>query len=133
LITDVTQGSYVSSHEIVLKHPESLLFDLYYDDYELVNPIGSHRKKHKQGVFYFQLLNIPPEFRSKLSTIQLVGCAKSSDLKQFGFDKLLSDFKDGLRKLYDGCTLTVCGTPKVYHGVLVYVLDDTSAAQIFDS
>jgi hypothetical protein len=65
LVTDVKHGSYVSSHELVKNHPDSLLFDLYYDDYELVNPIGSHRKKHKQAVFYFQLLNIPPEYRGK--------------------------------------------------------------------
>jgi hypothetical protein len=63
-VTDVSCGSYVSSHEIVLKHPDTLLFHVYYDDYEIANPIGSHRKKHKQGVFYWQLLNIPPKYCS---------------------------------------------------------------------
>ena len=130
LVTDVAQGSYLSSHELVVNNRDVLLFSLYYDDYELVNPIGSHRKKHKQAVFYFQLLNIPPEFCGKLATIQLVACAKSNDIKQFGFDRLLSDFVDGLQKLYDGYTFTVCGSPKLCHGLLVYVLGDTLAAQM---
>jgi hypothetical protein len=39
----LSSGSYVSNHELVLKHPDTLLFDLYYDDYEIANPIGSHR------------------------------------------------------------------------------------------
>ena len=81
-------------------------------------------------MFYFQLLNIPPDFRSKLSAIQLVACAKSTDVKEFGFKKLLADFIIGLQKLYNGCTLTVCGSTKLYHGLLVYVLGDTLAAQM---
>lgn len=28
------------------------LFCLYHDDFEIVNPIGSHRKKHKISIFY---------------------------------------------------------------------------------
>jgi hypothetical protein len=129
-VTDMSSGSYVSNHELVLKNPDTLLFDLYYDDYEISNPIGSHRKKHKQGLFYWQLLNIPPEYRSRLSSIQLLACAKSLDIKKFGLKHLSSDFIISLQKLYSGTELTVNGTTRKYHGLLVGVLGDTLAAQM---
>jgi hypothetical protein len=129
-IQDVSQGSYVSSHDFVQTHRNALLFCLYYDDYEVVNPIGTHRKKHKQSVFYFQLLNLPPEFRSRLSSIQLIACAKSGDVKEFGVENLLCDFVKGLQKLYEGVLLNVAGSEKLCHGLLAYVVGDTLAAQM---
>lgn len=76
----------------------------------------------------FQLLNIPPEYRSKLSTIQLVTCSKSRDVKQFGLQHLLSDFMC-LKTLYAGMVLTVNGCKRLVHGLLVCLLGDTLPAQ----
>lgn len=72
-------------------HPDALLFCLYHDDFEIVNPIGSHRKKHKISIFYWILLNIYPAFRFKIQAIQLLGVANSSDVRKYGLSKLLED------------------------------------------
>jgi len=128
-VQNVAQGAYVSNHELLLQHRHALLFSTYNDDYEVVNPIGSHRKKHKQCIFYWQLLNIPPEYQSKLSSMQLLACAKSADVKKFGLQQLLSDFNTGLKKLHDGVQLKINGSSRLHHGLLVCVLGDTLAAQ----
>jgi hypothetical protein len=49
--------------EFFQQHQNILLFSIYYDDFEIVNPIGSHKKKHKRSVFYWNLLNLPPDVR----------------------------------------------------------------------
>ncbi len=60
------------TYPLFSKDPNDLAIVLNYDDMEIVNPLGSHVKKNKLAMFYFSLTNIPPQFRSKLATIQLV-------------------------------------------------------------
>jgi hypothetical protein len=45
IMKDVADGSYVQTHPFMIS--------LYTDDFEIVNPIGSHRKKHKLTAFYW--------------------------------------------------------------------------------
>ena len=130
-VQDVQDGSYLQNHDFFRCNPNALLFSLYVDDFEIANPIGTHRTVHKLTVFYYQLLNIPPIFRSKLSTIQLLAIAKSVDLKKYqdGTEKLLSNFIEGLNLLKSGVSVVV-GTREVeVKGMLVYVTADTLAAQ----
>lgn len=72
----------------------------YYDDIEVVNPIGVHTKKNKLSVFFWTLLNIPPKQRSKLPCIQLIAVAMVADCRRFGLSVLLHDFTQGLRDWY---------------------------------
>ena len=130
LMTDVTDGLYLRNHKFLQDHPDAILLSLYSDDFEIVNPIGSHRKVHKLCVFYYVLLNIPPEFRSKLSVIQLVAVTKSAHAKMFGISNLLSDFLRGLEQLHNGTILTVGNSRKEWYGMLAYFLADTLAAQV---
>ena len=129
LMTDVIDGSFLRNSTFLDKHPDALLLAAYSDDFELINPIGSHTRHHKLCVFYYILLNIPPEFRSKLSAIQLIGVAKSADIKKHGTEILLKDFLTGLRSLYNGITLSICGTEMLFHGLLAFYMGDTPAAQ----
>ena len=43
---DVKDGLY-HRKEYFQDHPDALLICLYHDEFEIVNPTGSHRKKHK--------------------------------------------------------------------------------------
>ena len=88
---DVTDGNYFKSNNFYQSHPNALLYNAYVDDFELVNPIGSHRKTHKLTAFYFQMLNIKSEKRSTLASIQLIAFAKTQDVKRFGMRGLLQD------------------------------------------
>lgn len=62
---------------------------LYIDDFEVCNPLGTSRKKHKLCGIYWVLDNLPPGSHSALSSIYLAVLCKSDDLKTFGFEKVL--------------------------------------------
>ena len=130
LLLDFADGSYCKSHPFIIQHADALLFSIYVDDFEVANPIGSHKKKHKISIFYWILLNIPPEFRCKLSAIQLLAIAKTSDLRKFGTSKLLHDFQKSMQLLSKGLSLQGVAGYFTYHGILVAVQADTPAAQL---
>ena len=48
VLKDYCDGQVANDHGLFSVHANSLL---YYDDAEVVNPIGSHRKIHKLGKF----------------------------------------------------------------------------------
>ena len=129
LMIDVIDGTFLRDSDFLEKYHNSLLIAAYGDDFEIVNPIGSHTRHHKLSIFYYVLLNIPPEFRSKLSVIQLIAVAKSVDIKKYGASSLLSDFMAGLNSLQKGVSLSIAGRDVLHHGLLVIFMGDTPAAQ----
>lgn len=58
---------------------------LYVDDFEVCNPPGTSRKKHKITAVYWVLANVPPLLRSSLTSIYLAILCKSDDIKRFGY------------------------------------------------
>ncbi len=64
-----------------------LIYSSYYHSIKLIKEF---RVMHvyifsfQVSMVYFNLLNIPPELRSTLDSIQLVAVAKSEDLKDIG-------------------------------------------------
>jgi len=128
LMTDVTDGSVYHAQQLDVDSFH-LRFSLYSDEFEVVNPIGSHRKVHKITVFYWTLLNIPVEYRHKMHVIQLLAVARSRYLKEYGFECLLSDFCESLVTLQQGAELDLLGYGKfMCRGSLSFVLADTLAA-----
>ncbi|XP_038063356.1 uncharacterized protein LOC119734056 [Patiria miniata] len=135
LMEDVFDGLYFQSDPYLQQNPQALAFALYSDDFELANPIGSHRKTHKLTAFYYVLLNIPPHLRTKLEAIQLVAMAKTADLKTYGFGKILENCKKCFQQLYDGVVMTTVSPTGAKQrtqikGKLAFVLGDTPAAQL---
>ena len=129
LLTDYFDGRSYQQDPFFQSHTNALAFSINTDDFEIVNPIGSHRKTHKITAVYWTLLNIPVQYRSKLSTIQLAALAKSRHVKEFGLHSLLQNMCDSLKQLYVGVDMEVprYGSRKV-HGKLCFVLADTLAA-----
>ena len=74
-----------------------LLIRRYYDELEVVNPIGTYISRHKLGCLFFFLANIRPQFRSTLKAINLVAVAKRADIKTYGIDEFLSPFVEDLK------------------------------------
>ena len=68
---------------------------LYQDSFEICNPLGSSKKKHKLLAVYAMIGNLPPQYRSSLDNIILVMLVKESHIKVFGqkivFQQLLYD------------------------------------------
>ena len=127
---DLCDGNYIKCSPLFSKHPQALQIILSHDDIEIVNPLGVHTKKHKVAMFYYTLGNIPPQYRSRLSAIQLLAIAKTVDLKKFGADPLLNDFITKLNLLQDkGIVINVSGEQDNVKGTLVMCPCDTLASQ----
>ena len=77
-------GSYFKSNPLFSEQPTSLQVQLYYDDFETANPLGSKRGAHKVGALYFVLRNLPPKLNSALINIHLVALFHAEDVKKYG-------------------------------------------------
>ena len=100
--------------------PDAIILLLYQDSFEIVNPLGSDRKKnHKILRVYFTLGNFFPFCRSNIDHIQLVLLCKEVDFNAFGqeqvFLRLLADLKkheqEGISiELHDTTVVNLKGT-----------------------
>ena len=125
---DVCDGTYIKSHPLTIQGDIFLQFVISYDDLELQNPLRSN-KIHKLAMVYFTLLNIPPQYRSQLNNIFLLGLARTKDVKRFGFDQLLHDFLSTVKLLRDeGVYMTLNGQKRKIRGDLIFAVCDTPAA-----
>lgn len=57
---------------------------LYYDDFEITNPLGSHAGVQKVGAVYVSLACLPPDLASRLHNIFLVSLFKTDNKSCFG-------------------------------------------------
>ena len=75
---------------------------LYQDSFEIVNLIGSGRKKHKILAVYLTLANIPSHKRYASEQLQLVLLCKNADLKYFDLSKVFGPIFSELVEI-SGC------------------------------
>ncbi len=68
---DYCNGTHFANHTLYSRYPTALKIQLYFDDLETTNPLGSKTKFHKMGAVYFCLRNSPVEFNSSLANIHL--------------------------------------------------------------
>lgn len=95
VLSDFSDGSFFQSHELFGNDDTALKILLYYDDVNLCNPLTN--KVHKITLLYYQLANLPIEYRSKLNSIYLLGVCKTEHIKTYGinrvFEPLVKDLK----------------------------------------
>ena len=51
------------------------------------------------GAFYFTLGNLPPKYRSRLTSIHLLALVKSTFISEYGMDAVMKPFIQDLKKL----------------------------------
>lgn len=97
VLCDCHDGKVFMSNTFFQENPSCLKLVLYQDAFEVVNPLGSAKTKHKVLAVYFSLLNMPPHVRSNTDHMQLVLLCREKDFKEFGhakvFSELLADLK----------------------------------------
>jgi hypothetical protein len=125
-IRNVVDGSLWKNHDVFRSYPDALIFQIYQDDIEVVNPLGSRTGVHKLTMIYWLCLNLPEHWRSDLRAISLLACAKSNHIKRFGFAPVLADFVDVINKLQspEGLVLRINGDQVNLHGALISVNGD---------
>ncbi|KAE8746249.1 hypothetical protein FOCC_FOCC007121 [Frankliniella occidentalis] len=129
VLRSFVDGSKFKNHPFLLKHENVLHILLFYDELEIANGLGSKTIIHKLGVFLFQILNLPPEFSSALSSIHLLAFAHASDMKKPGaFKKVLTPFIHDMKKLSSDHGLPFHDEDFVMRAILAALTADTLAA-----
>ena len=98
IMEDITDGSAFKSNSYFTVNNKALKLILYQDSFEVVNPLGSAKTKHKILAVYYTLADILPHYRSNIDHIQLILLCREVDFKVFGqfaiFHRLIADLKD---------------------------------------
>lgn len=129
-ISDCFDGNIFRDHPVLSRFVKLLLPIFYVDDIEVCNMAGSKTRKHKVCMLYWTLGNIPPQFRSSLNAINLLGIIKPTYVKKYGFAPIMNNFLTAIEELEseEGLSLTIHNEVHVFHGSLLYVCADTPAA-----
>ena len=79
-----------STPEAELRSVLKLSLVVYYDEVEVTNPLGASAGVHKLGLFYYAIVDLPPEHRMNLNNIQLATVVKYKDLRWVGGAEVIS-------------------------------------------
>ena len=99
VLRDFCDGRQCKTHPLFSTNNMAIQICLYFDEFEVVNPLGSKRGIHKVGAFYYTLKNLHPRLNSSLDNIHLLAFCNCLDLKKYGFDFVLAPFVTELKKL----------------------------------
>ncbi|XP_030855542.1 uncharacterized protein LOC115929735 isoform X1 [Strongylocentrotus purpuratus] len=98
ILRDFCDGDHYRNHPL-FSNGQAIQICLYFDEFEVVNPLGSKRGIHKIAAFYYTLKNLPPWMNSSLDNVHLLAFCNCIDLKKYGFDAVLAPFVDEVKKL----------------------------------
>lgn len=122
ILKDVWDGKNMTENVLFQTESSSLSLILYQDAFEVVNPLGSGKKKHKILPVYLTLADLMPHNRSNSDQMQLVLLCKEHDFKYFGQDLVMGTIVNDLKDLeLNGVTLS---DGKVYKGTLCAIAGD---------
>ena len=119
----------LSSEKMIFLSGEELKLPLilYIDDFEVCNPLGTSRKKHKVTAVYWVFVDIPATLRSTLTSIYLAILCKADDVKQYGCSKVLEPLLKDLKSFEDDGVF-VSSLGKVVKGTVFAVVADNLGA-----
>lgn len=123
LYQDFCDGKYYKHHALYSKSQNALQIQVYYDDFETANPLGSKHGVHKLGCLYFTVRNLPPRLNSSLMNIHLISLFHSQDSKKYGIDKILCPFVEDV-KVLEQHGMKVSFTEQPLYGTIAQVTGD---------
>lgn len=98
-LSSLHDGTYFKLNEFHDNEEFSISLILYIDDFEICNPLGTSRKKHKLTAVYWVLADVPCELRSQLTAINLALLTKANDVKKFHYETVLEPLLKDLKTL----------------------------------
>lgn len=96
---DFTDGSAFKKNKFFIENKDALRLILYQDAFEVCNPLGAAKKKHKILAVYLQLANFRPHLRSNTDQMLLVLLCYESGFKDFGQKKIFHFLIDDLQNI----------------------------------
>lgn len=122
ILCDINDGELFKSNDFFAHNPSCLKLVLYRDAFEVVNPLGSARTKHKVLAVYASVANLPLHLRSDTDHMSLVLLCREKDFKQFGHARVFSELLADLKELED--TGIVAPSETVVKGTLFCIAGD---------
>ncbi|KAJ8671567.1 hypothetical protein QAD02_002826 [Eretmocerus hayati] len=110
-------GSLFKNNKYFKENPEAFKIILYQDEFEVVNPIGPARKKHKLLAVYMNIADLSDHLHSHVNTMKLVALCKSTD---FDHKTVFSPIVEDLKKLESGVEIN----GQILKGALVWISGD---------
>ncbi|KAJ8034877.1 hypothetical protein HOLleu_21895 [Holothuria leucospilota] len=98
-IRHFVDGEIYKQNELFKQNPSALQIVLFQDAFEVSNPLGSAKGKHKLLAVYFTLGNLEYHYRSKIDHLQLVFLCKEKDFKSVSHEVLFEQLLQDLQKL----------------------------------
>lgn len=97
-ITDYHNGS-IYKNNLLFSQNNCLELIIFQDAFEVCNPLGSAKKKHKLVGFYYMVGNLPVKYRSGIENIQLIQLVNEGYIKEFGIQNILAPLIAELKQL----------------------------------
>lgn len=67
----------------------TIALGLYIDDFEVANPLGTSKRKHKMCALYWVIANLHGKYRSTLNSVQLALLCNTETVKECGYERVL--------------------------------------------
>ena len=100
-------------------------FMLYSDEFEVCNPLGSAKVKHKVSAYYFSFLSLPPKYRRKRHSMHLACLVRDTVQKQVGHAKVLEPLLKEIEE-FENIPL-ICGGIHFYPRLAFICADNLTA------
>lgn len=126
LLSDYRDGLQARQNEVLRNWPDALLLQIYFDEIEIANPIGSKKTIHKLGMFYYSIENLPKMYNSSMGSVHLLACVTCLDLKEYGYDPIWQPFLVEMGQLMSDEGMDLDGIGRV-HGAISTISGDTLA------
>ena len=122
VLGDISDGQIFKSNYFFGQNPSCLKLVLYQDNFEVVNPLGSAKTRHKGLAVYVSVANLPVHVRSDTEYMALVLLCREKDFKAFRHAKVFSELLADLKELEENGIVVSNGT--VVQGILYCIAGD---------
>lgn len=123
-IENVVQSSFWKQKKQIYKDKEIYPINIYYDEYQTGNVLGSHTVESKLGAVYLSLPCFPPEHQSVLRNIFLCQLFKASDKKKYGNSIFMPVINEIIFLQSNGICITVDNKNIHIYFILVNIVGD---------
>lgn len=123
MYSDFCDGTYFKNNPLFSSFKNALQIQVYFDEFETANPLGSKQGVHKLGCLYFTLRNLPPHLNSSLMNIHLISLFHSQDARKYGLDEILRPFIEDVKKL-ETCGMNVSFSKEPLYGTVSQIPGD---------
>lgn len=128
--TSFHDGSHFKENKFLSDEDLRISLLLYCDDFEICNPLGTSKKKHKVTGVYWVLADIPSVLRSTLPSIYLAVLCKADDVKQFGYPRVLEPLLRDLKSFEEDGIFVSCFGNVVKGTVFAVIADNLGAHSV---